>query len=395
MHGIEKAMMRAVWESPEDDGPRLVMADWYDEQGSPRGEFIRLQCWLAKNLAAAKASKKGRAAYAAREKRMRELIDKQGKLDQFSNHVYDFGRMEWAWVRGFPEDLVVTMPIHGNYPYEAAAGHDWRLPEMVTQFAAQNLTVLYGLHDPRPSAADLMKLKMVRRLTLATYPDGNRRDSRSEQSARWREVPPNARWHGRAAYQSYGQRTEYASAAVNALAGLAKLTHLSVFDPMPASAYETIRQQLPGALVHCPYTAPTHGLLLNIPGSNADEPWTQVVPQDYGPLVPFVFIHCLIGRLAAPRFDVAITPMTTFHTVELHRRDMRLYETRPARPYTREQRKTQVVFFAGRCGECRHQFWTPPISIPGSWETVPRPQGLTAKLEYIDEVTPPGEAHAD
>src|SRR5262245_56818171 len=33
---------------PEDDGPRLVYADWLDERGDPRGEFIRVQCELAR-----------------------------------------------------------------------------------------------------------------------------------------------------------------------------------------------------------------------------------------------------------------------------------------------------------------------------------------------------------
>jgi uncharacterized protein (TIGR02996 family) len=38
-----------VIESPEDDGPRLVYADWLDEQGEhDRAEFIRLQIELAR-----------------------------------------------------------------------------------------------------------------------------------------------------------------------------------------------------------------------------------------------------------------------------------------------------------------------------------------------------------
>ena len=32
---------------PDDDGPRLVLADWLEDQGDPRGEFIRIQCELA------------------------------------------------------------------------------------------------------------------------------------------------------------------------------------------------------------------------------------------------------------------------------------------------------------------------------------------------------------
>jgi uncharacterized protein (TIGR02996 family) len=36
-----------VLNHPEDDGPRLIYADWLEELGDPRGEFIRVQCELA------------------------------------------------------------------------------------------------------------------------------------------------------------------------------------------------------------------------------------------------------------------------------------------------------------------------------------------------------------
>jgi uncharacterized protein (TIGR02996 family) len=40
-----EALVRAIIESPDDDAPRLVYADWLDEHGQPeRAEFIRLQC---------------------------------------------------------------------------------------------------------------------------------------------------------------------------------------------------------------------------------------------------------------------------------------------------------------------------------------------------------------
>jgi uncharacterized protein (TIGR02996 family) len=40
--------LRQILAHPEDDGPRLVWADRLDERGDPRGEFIRVQCELAK-----------------------------------------------------------------------------------------------------------------------------------------------------------------------------------------------------------------------------------------------------------------------------------------------------------------------------------------------------------
>jgi len=40
-----EALYRAVLESPDDDAPRLVWADWLEENGDPeRAEFVRLQC---------------------------------------------------------------------------------------------------------------------------------------------------------------------------------------------------------------------------------------------------------------------------------------------------------------------------------------------------------------
>lgn len=39
------ALLRAIIEAPDDDAPRLIYADWLDENGDPaRAEFIRVQC---------------------------------------------------------------------------------------------------------------------------------------------------------------------------------------------------------------------------------------------------------------------------------------------------------------------------------------------------------------
>ena len=42
-----EAFLHAIIENPDDDAPRLVYADWLEERGDPRGEFIRVQCELA------------------------------------------------------------------------------------------------------------------------------------------------------------------------------------------------------------------------------------------------------------------------------------------------------------------------------------------------------------
>jgi uncharacterized protein (TIGR02996 family) len=41
-------LFRAIVEDPLDDVPRLLLADVLEEAGDPRGEFIRVQCELAK-----------------------------------------------------------------------------------------------------------------------------------------------------------------------------------------------------------------------------------------------------------------------------------------------------------------------------------------------------------
>jgi uncharacterized protein (TIGR02996 family) len=47
----EDALLQGIIENPDADGPRLVYADWLEEQGQEeRAEFIRVQCTLARML---------------------------------------------------------------------------------------------------------------------------------------------------------------------------------------------------------------------------------------------------------------------------------------------------------------------------------------------------------
>src|SRR3954471_25092659 len=43
MHPADAAFLRAIRDRPDEDLPRLIYADYLDERGDPRGEFIRLQ----------------------------------------------------------------------------------------------------------------------------------------------------------------------------------------------------------------------------------------------------------------------------------------------------------------------------------------------------------------
>jgi len=38
--------IRAILADPENDAPRLIYADWLEERGDARGEYLRLECYL-------------------------------------------------------------------------------------------------------------------------------------------------------------------------------------------------------------------------------------------------------------------------------------------------------------------------------------------------------------
>src|SRR5262249_10309152 len=70
-----EAFLQAICETPDDDAPRLVYADWLMERDDPalvaRGEFIRVQCELAR----LDARDRRREALEVEEK---ELLDEFG-----------------------------------------------------------------------------------------------------------------------------------------------------------------------------------------------------------------------------------------------------------------------------------------------------------------------------
>ena len=67
---LERELFEVILKNPEDITPRLVYADWCDEHGDPRGEFIRIQCELA--------------AYRGHRRNVSHLQDREAEL--FEQH---------------------------------------------------------------------------------------------------------------------------------------------------------------------------------------------------------------------------------------------------------------------------------------------------------------------
>ena len=107
---IDHPLYQAVLTDPDDDATRLVLADWLEEQGDVRGEFIRLQVSSAEaKLQGAQvdmeADRRAREIYAQERRRWHEslcravegqsglTLAETGKLTQ--RHLYHRGLPSW------------------------------------------------------------------------------------------------------------------------------------------------------------------------------------------------------------------------------------------------------------------------------------------------------------
>src|SRR5262245_37608955 len=101
--------LRMIIENPDDDGPRLVYADWLEEQGeAERAEFIRVQCELARLPAASP----DRCRLAARQEGILEACRSEwfGAVPDHFLRVHRIdGEVFWdGFCRGFLENLSCT-----------------------------------------------------------------------------------------------------------------------------------------------------------------------------------------------------------------------------------------------------------------------------------------------
>lgn len=105
----EPALLAAIRAHPDEDTPRLIYADWLDENGQPeRAEFIRLQC-----------------APEPTEQQSDRLYDLcERGLGRWLTGLPQFTGAHWEFRRGFPEHLEVHIgPLLDRF--EAFARVPW------------------------------------------------------------------------------------------------------------------------------------------------------------------------------------------------------------------------------------------------------------------------------
>src|SRR5262249_8011657 len=94
--GKDESFLAAISAAPDDDALRLVYADWLEERGDVRGEYLRLLCALATLL---RRQTKKRKAFEARFAELRATIDPGWRLSV----ALVFDRDAWRKVLSYHE----------------------------------------------------------------------------------------------------------------------------------------------------------------------------------------------------------------------------------------------------------------------------------------------------
>lgn len=122
---IEDALYDAILAAPEDDAPRLVYADRLIERGDPRGEFIAVECAVAR---LAREGARHTAEYRAAKARSDQLFSAHG--GEWFDRVIGLARWEKQVTRGFishasisAKALQVRWDRFGRMPLEEVTFH--------------------------------------------------------------------------------------------------------------------------------------------------------------------------------------------------------------------------------------------------------------------------------
>jgi uncharacterized protein (TIGR02996 family) len=150
----DRAFLAAILEAPDDDAPRLIYADWLDEQGeSDRAEFIRLQVREAR-MASDDPERPGVHARAEYLGRIHHV--------EWANRLPQFEGVHWeVFHRGF---FVAARFDHPDHFFDHAE-------EVFAANPVQELRLHQFNNTHAPRLADAAQLRGVRTLDLN---DGNK-----------------------------------------------------------------------------------------------------------------------------------------------------------------------------------------------------------------------------
>jgi uncharacterized protein (TIGR02996 family) len=91
------ALLAAIIANPDDDTPRLIYADWLDENGqAERAEFIRVQCRMARAT-----------EFSWEDDRRLGELEMIAHREKWLEPMPDVPSAQWDFVRGMPERLSI------------------------------------------------------------------------------------------------------------------------------------------------------------------------------------------------------------------------------------------------------------------------------------------------
>jgi uncharacterized protein (TIGR02996 family) len=128
------AFLQDIKQNPDDDTPRLILADWLEEHDDPRGEFLRVQCELARQ------STRGRrqAELKARERELLSRFEREWLAPLWQDGPR--GTAEATFRRGLLQlrlraDDFFRQPYSRSAAWATAEGPNW-----IEQVSLWNLT---------------------------------------------------------------------------------------------------------------------------------------------------------------------------------------------------------------------------------------------------------------
>jgi uncharacterized protein (TIGR02996 family) len=118
------AFLQDIKQNPDDDTPRLILADWLEEHDDPRGEFLRVQCELARHL----TKSNRQAALKARERELLTAFEREWLAPL--QEGYSAAQSEATFHRGLVQlrlraDDFLGQPWAGPGAWDATEGPGW------------------------------------------------------------------------------------------------------------------------------------------------------------------------------------------------------------------------------------------------------------------------------